>query len=167
MDKKTFFLIIEGSAIIKRKYIDDYKKGDAIWGADANIIIKEKHSNISDAYNAFEKYTCGYSKIGVRGMSVSEYALVTCTEDDDGIFLDKRNYELAKEELPGFGGDIDVVEAIVLDGEYHDVDSINWAIRKKEHISYDWFGQYGRHGWEDFVEWRDGKTIILDEILMY
>ena len=159
------YAIIHGQLQINRKEINGFQKGDAIWGEDATPKIAFAYDNLEDARNQFDSFRCTYHNQGISGLCVNEYALIECRIEEHGVYFHKDGYKLANEELND-GGDIIVGERFVLNGDYRTVDDINMAIRNQEHIDWDWFSGFGKYDWENWVEWRDGKTIILEEYKM-
>ena len=155
------YAIIHGQLQINRKEINGFQKGDAIWGEDAAVEICSRYNDIEVARKELTKYECSYNNQGLRGLSVKEYALVAYRIDEDGIYFFKNNYELASEKSPSCGGSVHVYEKYVLDGDYKTIEQINMAIRNKTHILEDYFDDWSN--WQNYVEWRDGKTIILEE----
>ncbi len=164
MNNKTYYIIVCGELSVKRTNIDKFKKGDAIWGADAKPRIVGKYNNDSEANKTLGEYECSYANIGIRGMKIKEYALIICIDNDNSIIFDKANYKLAEEEMPGYGGDVHVFEKYILDGELKSREAINVAIRNKTHILEDYFDDWS--DWKAFVEYRNGKTIILEEYML-
>lgn len=159
------YMIIHGELNIKRKEMDGFQKGDAIWGKKATPEIISKHRSLAEAKKKLHSLECSYSNCGVRGLDIEEYALIICKRNENGIYFDKTNYELAKERMPDDGGCIHVCEKFILDGEFKTVDEINTAIREQKHISMNWFDSWSNL--EDWVEYRDGKTIILEEYRLH
>ena len=164
MNNKTYYIIVYGELSVNRKDVTKYNKGDAIWGNEAKLHVVGKYTDLEEANEILRKYECSYTNIGIAGMRVKEYALIVCVENDNSIIFDKANYKLAEEELPSCGGDVHVFEKYILDGELKSREAINVAIRNKTHILEDYFDDWSN--WEYFVEYRDGKTIILEEYML-
>lgn len=158
--KKNCFVIVHGSINVPRKERDGFRKGDAIWGRNATPRIVSKHYSLSEAIKALKKYECTNTERGVRGVDVEEYAIVVCNINEDGVWFDKTNYELANKGW-NKGGSVVVYEKYVLDGEYKTREEINVAIRNQTHMPVDYFSN--PINLELWVEHRDGKTIVLGE----
>lgn len=162
--KKNYFVIIQGKLDVPRKERESFQKGDAIWSEAAKQKIVSKHYTIGEATEKLKKFECSYTNHGIRGWSMEEYALVVCNVDEDGVYFDKTSCMLAEEEAPSKGRSVHVAERFVLDGEFKTVDEVNAAIRMQKHISGDYFDDIlAKMSWENYVEYRDGKTIILEE----
>lgn len=91
-------ILKKGEASLTKREMEDFQKGDTIWGIDreAEELKRWSIDQEEEAKAKLKKYKCSYSDWS-NGTNITEYALEYCECDEDGVFLSGSDFEFAEE----------------------------------------------------------------------
>lgn len=97
-------ILKKGFEILNNYEMEDFCKGDTIWGNDSDPDEIERWSidQKDNALEAIKNYKCNYYESSdyenIELHYITEYALEYCECDEDGEFISGSDYYLAEEE---------------------------------------------------------------------
>ena len=90
-------ILKKGYATLTNKEMENFKKGNTIWGIDSEPVEVKRWSieDKDDAREELGKYRCAYREGAY--VDIEEYALEYCSCDENGEFIEGADYDLADE----------------------------------------------------------------------